>query len=110
MGTSKTFAPTAYLAASVANVYTPPSSAITSTIRLIHVANVTGAPATFTLYRGATGGSTGGTELAKGKVVPANDYVLMPLAMEMASTDFLSGLASAGSTLTITVMGDQRVI
>ncbi len=110
-GTKKRIAGPAYIANAAANIYTPPASTIETQINLIHVANVTGAPATVTLYIGGTGGSTGGTELCKGKVVPANDFIIIPCAGRvMASTDFLTGVASAASTLVITIDGEQRVI
>lgn len=109
-GTLKRIAGPAYLAASAANIYTPPAATIFTVIRHIHIANVTGAPVTFTLYVGATGGSTGGTELFKAQSVPANGSVDYYPALRMDSTDFLSGLASAGSSLTITVEGEYGVV
>lgn len=111
-GTLKRISGPAYLANAAADIYTPPASTIYTTIRHIHVANKTGTAAKFTLYIGATGGSAAGTEIAYAKNVPANDYVDLFWApgLKMASTDFLSGLASAASTLTITVMGEQFVV
>ena len=109
-GTILRIAGPAYLAAAVANIYTPPASTIYTVIRHIHVANVTAGAVTFTLYVGATGGSTGGTELFKGYSVAANGFFDFYCALKMVSTDFLSGLASAGSSLTITVEGEQVVV
>lgn len=108
-GTLKRIAGPAFLAASATNIYTPPASTILTVIRHIHVANVTAGAVTFTLYVGATGGSAAGTELFKSHSVAANsefDYYCVQL---MTSTDFLSGLASAGSSLVITVEGEQLV-
>ncbi len=97
----------AYLANAAANIYTPPTvNTYLVVIRHIHIANVTTSAATFTLYIGATGGSAAGTELFKLVVVPANGYVDYYPITNMASTDFLTGLASAASTLTITVEGE----
>jgi hypothetical protein len=109
-GTLKRIAGPAYLASSVANIYTPPAATIYTVIRHIHIGNPTGAAATFTLYVGGTGGSTGGTELFKAYTVAANGSFDYYCSMLMLSTDFLSGLASAGSTLTITVEGEQGVV
>lgn len=109
-GTIKRIAGPAYLASSVADIYTPPASTIYTVIRHIHVANVTAGAVTFTLYVGATGGSSGGTELFKGYSVAANSAFDWYGALRMASTDFLSGLASAGTSLTITVEGEQNVV
>lgn len=108
-GTLKSIAGPAYLSNSVANIYTPPASTIYTVIRHIHIANVTTSAATFTLYIGATGGSTGGTELFKLYSVPANGSFDYYCNRKMLSTDFLTGLASAGSTLVIDVEGEQVV-
>lgn len=111
-GTPIRIAGPAYLAASATNIYTPPASTIYSVITQIHVANVTAGAITFTLYIGGTGGSTGGTEIEKGYLVAANtdwDRYFSP-GIVMKSTDFLTGLASAGSSLTIVVMGYQVVV
>jgi len=111
-GTLKRISGPAYLANAAANIYTPAGSEIFTVIKHIRVANKTAAAATFRLYIGATGGSAGGTEIAFDKNVPANDFVDMYFApgIKMLSTDFLSGLASAASTLVITVMGEQFVV
>jgi hypothetical protein len=112
-GSPKRIAGPAYLAASATNIYTPPASTIYTLIRHIHIANVTAGAVTATLYVGATGGSAGGTELEKALSVPANsdkDIYFGGQGLRMDSTDFLSGLASAGSSLTITVIGEQVVV
>jgi hypothetical protein len=109
-GTIKRIAGPAYIAASATNIYTPPASTIYTVIRHIHVANVTAGAITFTLYVGATGGSAAGTELFKTRTVAALDTYDFYCGLFMASTDFLSGLASAGSSLTITVEGEQNVV
>ena len=111
-GTAKRIAGPAYIANAATDIYTPPASTIYTKIRQIIVANKTNAAATFTLYIGATGGSAGGTELLGLSVsVPANSSIPYFFAdLVMKSTDFLSGIASAASTLTITVIGTQEVI
>lgn len=109
-GTLKVIASVAFLGSSVANIYTPPASTIYTIIKHIHLANVTASSATFTLYVGATGGSTAGTELFKGFTIPANSSYDYYCERKMLSTDFLTGLASAGSTITIEVEGEQVVV
>lgn len=109
-GQLKRLAGPAYLASSVADIYTPPASTIYTVIRHIHIANVTGGPVTFTLYVGATGGSTGGTELFKAVTVAANSAFDYYTTLKMLSTDFLSGLASVATSLTIVVEGEQVVV
>lgn len=107
-GTLKKFGP-AYLAASATDIYTPPASTIYTVIRHIHLANVTAVSKTFTLYVGTTGGSTGGTELFKNQVIAANSTYDYFCALRLASTDFLVGLASAGTAVTIVVEAEQFV-
>ncbi len=111
MGTLKRISGPAYLAASATNIYTPPASTILTTIKHIRLVNKTAGAVTATLYVGATGGSSGGTEVLEAKSVAAHDVydIYFSPGLLMASTDFLSGLASAGSSIVITVMGDQNV-
>ncbi len=109
-GTLKKISGPAYLASSATNIYTPEAATIYTVIRHIHIANVTTGAVTFTLYVGATGGSSGGTELFKGVSVPANSYLDYYPLLKLLSTEFLTGLASAGSSLTITVEGELVVV
>jgi hypothetical protein len=109
-GTLKRLAGPAYIAASATNIYTPAAATISTTIRHIHVANKTGAAATFRLYVGATGGSAAGTELVYDVSVAAGGTWDYYCSMLMLSADFLTGLASAGSTLTIVVEAEQNVV
>lgn len=109
-GSIKRIAGPAYLSNTAADIYTPAASTIYTVIRHIHIANVTAGAVTFTLYVGATGGSAAGTELFKGYSVAANSSFDYYCAMKMLSTDFLSGLASAATSLVITVEGEQVVV
>jgi hypothetical protein len=107
-GTLKRLAGPAYLLSVAADLYAPPGTGIYHVIRQIHVANVSGTVATFTLYVGASGGSAGGTELEKATPVAANtdwDRYFQP-GLKLTATEFLSGLASASSALVIIVMGE----
>lgn len=108
--TLKPLAKPAYLTAAVANIYTPPAATIYCVLRHIHVANVTAGAVSFTLYVGVTGGSAAGTELFKTVSVPAFGTYDYPCLKRMDSTDFLTGLASAATSLTITVDGEQGVV
>lgn len=109
-GTLKRIAGPAYLANSATDIYTPPASTIYTVIRHIHLANKTSGAVTFSLYIGATGGSTGGTELFGAKSLAANDVYDYYCQLKMISTDFLTGLASAATSITITVEGEQNVV
>ena len=112
-GQLKRIAGPAYLANAAADIYTPPASTIYTVIKHIHINNKTNSAASFHLYVGATGGSAGGTELFGGNAginVPANSSYDYYCNMKMVSTDFLSGFASAASTLVIIVEGEQIVV
>lgn len=109
-GTLRKISGPAYLANAAADIYTPAAATIYTTIRHIHVANVTAGAVTFTLYIGATGGSSAGTELFKAYSVVANGSFDYYCALKLLSTEFLSGLASAATSLTIIVEGDQSVV
>lgn len=87
------------------------TSSIYDLIYSIHIVNKGGVNATFRLFLGATGGTAAGTELYFDYPVAANSYVDLPFygGMRMESTDFLTGGASASTTLTITGFGRQAV-
>jgi hypothetical protein len=76
----------------------------------IVIVNKTGSAATVTLYIGATGGSAAGTEfLYNGTTVPANSYVERYCRVPLDVADFLTGLASANTTLTFEAEGEIGV-
>ncbi len=111
-GQLKVLASVAYLANAAANIYTPAASTIYAVIYHIHLCNVTVGVVTATLYIGATGGSAGGTEILKTKNVAALDVydLYWPKGRKMLSTDFLTGLAGAATSITIEVIGEQFVV
>ena len=103
----------AYMGNAVADIYTPPAATIYTVIRHIRIDNKTAGAVTFVLFIGATGAQVGGTEIAgPGKSVAAGDALDLFFApgLKMLSSDFLTGFASAASSLTITVMGEQYVV
>lgn len=113
LGTLKKISGPAYLSNSAADIYTPPASTIYTVIRQIHIANKTSGAVTVSLFVGATGGSTGGTELFGEKSIPANDvydWYAAPSGLKLLSTEFLTGLAGAANSVTITVMGEMGVV
>jgi hypothetical protein len=76
-------------------------------IRHIRIVNKTSSAATCTLYIGATGGSAAGTEfLGTALSVAANSYVDWYGMVRLDSGDYLTGLASAGTTLTFEAEGE----
>ena len=109
-GTLKRIAGPAYISNSAADIYTPPASTIYTVIRHIHIANVTASAVTFSLFVGATGASAGGTQLFGTHSVPAYSEIDYFCMLKMTSTDFLTGIASAATSLVIVVEGEQHVV
>jgi hypothetical protein len=80
-------------------------------IRHIRIVNKTGGAATASLYIGATGGSAAGTEFAYNATsIPANSYVDWYGMVRLEPADFLTGLASALTTLTFEAEGEIGVV
>lgn len=76
-------------------------------LKHIRVVNKTAGAATVSLYIGATGGSAAGTEFAYNATsIPANSYVDWYGQVRLDAADFLSGLASAATTLTFEAEGE----
>jgi hypothetical protein len=78
-------------------------------LKCIRVVNKTSSAATFTLYTGATGANTAGTELALAKNVPANDFVDVFVPVILTTADFLVGGAGTATALTIQGYGEIMV-
>lgn len=80
-------------------------------LRHIRIVNKTGTAATASLYIGATGGSAAGTEfLGTAVSVPANSAIDWYGMLRLDAADFLTGLASAATTLTIEGEGEIGVV
>lgn len=115
------FGPVA-LGASVANIINPPTLtggtglAGTNTntyviLRHIRVVNKTGTAATFSLFVGASGASAAGSEFfGNGLSVAANSYVDWYGLLRLDTTDYLTGSASAGTTLTLESEGEIGIV
>lgn len=106
----RTVGPVALSATLTTNIYNQGSALIYDIIKHIHVVNKTGAPVTFSMWLGGTGGNVAGTELFNAQSVPANGTFDYYCNMKMLSTDFLVGGASAGTSLTVTIEGEQYVV
>lgn len=106
----KKLAGPAFISDSAANIYTQ-SALIYDILKHIHIANRTASPVTFSLFVGATGASTAGTELAGTVTVAANSYFDWFGALKLVgNVDFLVGIAGTASALVITVEGESGVI
>lgn len=110
--------PPAYIAAAVGNLLNCAIASLTGPVgytqtqpfivlRHIRLVNKTGGAVTATLYKGATGGSAGGTEFAfAGVSIPANSYVDWYGAARFDSGDYLCGVAGAASSITFNAEGE----
>jgi hypothetical protein len=77
------------------------------TVKKVTIVNKTAGSVNASLFIGATGGSAAGTEfLVSAYPVPANSYIERYCNTRLESTDFLSGLASAATSLTIEIEGE----
>lgn len=79
-------------------------------LRHIRANNKTALPQTITLYKGATGASVGGTEFAFANIpIPAQqsvDWYAGAGGARFDSTDFLTGICSSASSVTLNIEGD----
>lgn len=105
----------AYLSNANSNIYQGGggSALIYDLISAIYLANTTASAVTVTIYLGASGGSTGGTELLKGVSIPANTTVPFYYSgrgLKLTSTQYLVGSASSALAITITITGVQAVV
>ena len=79
-------------------------------IRHIRITNKTGSAATFSLWKGATGGNAAGTEIiGTATSVAANSAFDWYGQMRVDAADFIVGGASANTTLTIQFEGEIGV-
>ena len=79
-------------------------------LRHLRIVNKTAGAVTFSGYIGATGGSAAGTEfLGTGLSIPANSYVDYYGALRLDVADFLTGVASALTSLVIEGEGEIGV-
>lgn len=92
------------------NCTSSPYNKLRVLINSIRATNKTGTPATLTLYVGATGGTATGTEIVYQKTVKANDSEVIQFnGLPLDTTDFLTGLASAATTITLEIDGEIGV-
>ena len=110
------------LAAAAANIVNPPTltggtglaGANTNTyiiIRHYRIVNKTAGAVTYSLFVGATAGSAAGTEVGgSANSVPANSYVDWYGMLRLDVADFLSGLASAATSLTFEAEGEIGIV
>ncbi len=108
--TKRTIGPIALTNTLTTNIYNNTSALLFDVIKHIHVSNKTAGAVTFSLWLGATGANAAGTELFTGQSVAANSSFDYYCNMKMVTADFLVGGASAGTSLTITIEGEQYAV
>lgn len=90
------------------NMGTPDTYLLLTHIRIV---NKTAGAVTFTLYLGATGANTAGTEvIGFGKSVAPNDVYDWYGRLKLKVADFLVGGASANTSLTIQGEGEYGLL
>jgi len=113
------FGPVA-LTTSIANLVNPgtttggvnstaaPFDKLTIIIERIRIVNKASGAVTFSLYIGLTGGTAAGTEfMGTLQSIPANSFEDFHMRKALITTQFLTGLASANTSLTIE--GDGQI-
>jgi hypothetical protein len=113
------FGPVALTSTLTTNILNPPtasggvnggSSSQYIILRHVRIVNKTSSAATFTLYLGATGANTAGTEvIGTAQSVAANSSYDYYGQLRLDAADFLVGGANANTTLTITGEGEIGV-
>lgn len=109
------------VANAVGNLFNPPtltggvnppgtSTASYYVLRHIRIVNKTAGAVTFSGYIGATGASAAGTEfLGTALSIAANSYVDWYGMVRLDTADFLTGVASAATSLTIEAEGEMGI-
>jgi hypothetical protein len=113
------FGPIALTTTLTTNILNPPTatggvnagaSSQYITLKHIRIVNKTGSAATFSLYLGATGANTAGTEvIGTGYSVAANSAFDWYGLLRIDAADFLVGGAGTATALTITGEGEIGV-
>jgi len=76
-------------------------------LKHIRLVNKTAGAVVATLYKGATGGSAGGTEVAfAGVSIPANSFVDWYGILRLDAADFLTGVAGAANSIVFNAEGE----
>lgn len=109
-GTLAALAGPAFLTTSAANVYNQSSALLYTVITHIHLANVSAVPCWFSLYIGATAGSTAGTQLFGQVSIPANSYIDYFPQRKLISTNFLTGLTQTVSSIVYDIEGNLNAV
>jgi hypothetical protein len=110
-GTLKKLAGPAFFGSAAANIYVPSAATIFGEIRHMHFACVT-TTTTVSVYVGATGGSSAGTELFKDLSIATAAVYDYYCLLKLTSTTFLTGICAAAgdNDVTYTIEGYEYVV
>ena len=99
--TAKRLAGPALMAGTATTIYTVPGST-TTVVKFVHIANTSGAAATF---RMSIGTDAAGTRVYHDVLVPANDTLHLPVWWVLAAAEIIQAYSSPTNNLTVTVSG-----
>lgn len=97
----------AYMSNSAADLYNPAANTY-ALVRHIHLVNAAASATTVDIFLGATGGSAGGTELLEDYSIDANGVydLYFPAGLKVTSSDYISAVASAATSVVVTITGE----
>ena len=108
--TTKQLAPVTGLTASAATLYTVPGGVTVTTVKTILLSNYTATDRAVTIYLVPNGGTAASGNTILGAVnVPANTTTTIDTAIMMPTGAFLSGYASATSSVNVHISGVEIV-
>ncbi len=87
-----------------------PSANTYAIVRQIHVVNKTAGAVTFSLWIGGSGGNVAGTEFFSSQSVAGDNVYDWYGSLKLTTSQYLVGGASAGTSLTISVMGELYAV
>lgn len=109
-GAIKRLAGPVFLASGVANIIAAPAAGSKYVIRRMHFCNRDSSSRTFSIYVGGSGASAAGTEIFKDKSIPANDVYERWMALELTSSDYLTGGCVVSSGIVCTIEGEKTYL
>jgi hypothetical protein len=80
-------------------------------VRQIVLTNATSGSVTVSLYKGASGGNASGTEVfTNATPIPPNSSSFFNVLLRLETTDYLTGIASSGSSVTFSGGGEIGIV
>lgn len=101
--------PTAMSATLTTNLLNPSANTY-AIVRQIHIVNKTAGAITFSLWVGGSGANAAGTEFFSAQSIGANQVYDWYGALKLTTSQYIVGGASAGTSLTISIMGELYAV